>query len=203
MNVPSVPSPAASDKAPAKTSPQVLMAVFDCLGVQAASAAYVSTPITTGRALISWHAHGAVADRFEEEVVRFNSARARDLVRLTRQRFMGTVIDPTQLPSVADWNQPDYHVFWTAVLEKYVNTIVFVDDWQYSTGAVHEFASGIARGLTLLDSRFVVIDPETALAESGPAVSAFKYEGLDESALKRAWESAMQAWNDRSEKVGF
>lgn len=104
---------------------------------------YVSTPITTGR-------HHLRADNSaRHKIINGNLERAKVIVKRLRAARSETVIDPTGLEDVATWQQEDYHSLWVAVIDRFAQIIVFVDDWQYSVGCTKEFGAACRLGLPM------------------------------------------------------
>lgn len=159
---------------------ELLYAGLSCVVDEGHRAVYVSSPITTGHALLDWHASGQVGN-YRDRVIGTNIARARAVVRLVRSKFEQPVIDPTSLPDVPDWVQVDYHAFWVGVIERFVQTIVFVDGWESSTGAVIEYAAGKRLGLTLLDQHLEPIAHDAAISRVESTMRALENLGLDPS----------------------
>lgn len=122
-------------------------------------ALYVSTPITTGTRFIEWRRTVgkdlqsddlAYRDGLRRHVIEPNIAAAKPIVAGLRSRGHA-VIDPTGLSDIDGWEQQDYHRLWTAVVERYAASVLFVDGWEYSVGAMHEMAEALSGGLQLLD----------------------------------------------------
>ncbi|WP_144433830.1 hypothetical protein [Aeromicrobium erythreum] len=171
--------------------------VFRCTGMRSRSAIYVSAPITTGSRYIAWMNEGGDPSDYRRRVVEANIREAEATVQNSRSHFGAPLIDPTALPDVDGWTQPDYHAFWTHVVEEFVSTIVFVDGWEYSTGAVLELACGLQNRIGLLSSTYQELDPaaiEKKGREAITRVSSFS----DFESLKAAWSSAFIALGSSS-----
>jgi hypothetical protein len=110
-----------------------------------AKAVYLSAPLTTGRrfgangSIEPGLADGEPSRSANDELIAQNRERARTAAKRLREELATTVIDPTALQDVDGWTQQDYHVFWEQVIKKYAQTIVFLDDWEYSNGCAYEF----------------------------------------------------------------
>ena len=110
-------------------------------------AIYVASPFTTGRRASRWLNENGVIDSevqlsnasFRARVVEQNKARAGAFVHGLRAQRSVPVIAPTELPDIQGWTQSDYHFFWGQVIEKYIETVVFLNDWEYSSGCAYEF----------------------------------------------------------------
>jgi hypothetical protein len=162
--------------------------VFEVLDgvVEDRAAAYVSTPITTGRRFVEWRRGPGAAlapseDRYRREhdrhVVQRNREHAKPIVRAVRERGWEVVIDPTTVHDVPGWQQRDYHAFWARVIERYAGTVVFADGWEYSSGGTWEFLTAVRTGarllredlepLTVEDGERLIRDAITALDADG------------------------------------
>ncbi|MFW3171368.1 hypothetical protein [Geodermatophilus sp. CPCC 206100] len=171
----------------------VLLGFVRCLGAEDGNVIYVSAPITTGRDFAAWYPEQtdqgtpAYWARLRAEIITPNIERARPLVRECRTRWAGRpVIDPTMLEDVAGWAQPDYHRFWTRMVEQHAGTVVFSEGWQFSTGCALEFAAAHTAGAELLDHAFAPLptaEGRRLLAEAAQTLDAI---GCDSSALRAA-----------------
>lgn len=133
-----------------------LLDAFACV-IEGRSATYVSTPVTTGRRFVDWYSrHGRVLEsdspEFErchrEAVVVPNAQRAAEIVQALRRSSPRIIIDPSPLV-IPGWSQDDYRALWATVIERYVDTVVCVDGWQYSNGCVYEHLVAIRSGATV------------------------------------------------------
>jgi hypothetical protein len=155
---------------------------------------YVSLPITTGRAYLEWRAGltagGQTACTTSEAVRAANRRRAERGVERLRRTLPGLLIDPSQLSDIPEWRQPDYHGFWTRLIAEYVDTIVFLDGWQYSVGCTVEFAEAIRLGLP---TRTELLDPlpvPAGLDLVEDALREYDAAGVEPAGLRDAWQSA-------------
>jgi hypothetical protein len=157
-------------------------------------ACYVSTPITTGPEFIAWwRAQGSTMDRddpaYQDEislVVRHNIEAVRPLVRLVEATFGRPVIDPTRLGPIAAWEQPDYHDFWVRVIQRFVESVVLADGWQYSSGCSLEFAAATVAGLPTLDASLQPLSVEHGLRLLEQAADELEAAGLSPNYQRRA-----------------
>ncbi len=129
---------------------------------------YLSTPITTGPRHLAYRLEAALdpSIRIEErdrEVARELTAenlRALEPIKAHVRSVLpagAQVIDPTELDEPA-WGQRDYHRFWIEVIRRFAEVVVFADGWEYSTGCSLEFATAVALGLPMFDSRIQRLD---------------------------------------------
>lgn len=178
--------------APAQSTADQLLGALSTV-LRGRVAAYVSTPITTGPALLAWRrglgrshrpgsaAHGA----FVEQMIAENTARARPLVAVLEDHLGVPVIDPTRLGQIPGWEQRDYHEFWVQVIRNFVHTVVFADGWQFSTGCTLEFESAVTENLTVMDARMQPLDESIGGALLGDAIVELEASGLDASVQRR------------------
>jgi len=164
---------------------------------------YLSAPITTGEAYVTWrHKHGASLTRdhprYEslhyEHVISTNITRVGPLVTKLRRQYPDRfVIDPTSLDNVDGWTQNDYHNFWRALIEKYISLIVFADGWQFSTGCVYEFATALRSGKDIFTESLQGLDHQDGLRMIAMAVTEFEGLNVDAEPLRQALKAAEQA----------
>lgn len=190
---------------PAQDDPvaSALLSFVRCLGARDGHEAYLSTPITTGRAFVAWrHLSGAsiapghphYESLHHENVVALNLQRVPPLLAAMRERYPGKlVIDPTSLEDIAGWEQPDYHRFWCALIERYVAVVMFADGWQFSTGCIHEFAAALRSGSQVHDESFTPLSKEDGLALVGAAIAEIEALGVDSEPLRTSLRAVEQA----------
>lgn len=156
-----------------------MLAALGCV-LEPQSAVYISTPITTGPRFVAWRREMASGlspespdyrSRRAEEVIAPNRADVSRVLKLVRDRFDDSVIDPTALEDVPGWEQFDYHRFWTETIRRYVHTVVFVDGWQYSSGCVLELAAAVAADARLRHEDLAPLDPYEAVSLIQDAIS--------------------------------
>ncbi|PRY39340.1 hypothetical protein LY71_1219 [Geodermatophilus tzadiensis] len=178
---------------PADAMVDALLGFLRCLGVEDGNAVYVSAPITTGRDFATWYP--AQADqgtpaywaRLRKEIIAPNLERARPLVRRCRARWADRpVVDPTMLADIAGWHQPDYHRFWTRLVEQHAGTVVFSEGWQFSTGCALEFVAAQRVGAELLEHTLAPLSVEDGERLLHDAIAALDAAGCDSSALGAA-----------------
>lgn len=155
------------------------------------SATYVSSPLTTGPRAFEWHRRNCApvdATSFHDDVIEPNRSDAANFVRVLREREGHVIIDPTALPDVPGWTQPDYRYFWGRVIEEFCIEVVFRDGWQFSSGCAYELlvawrsdcrllredgrALEIADALTLLDDAIGEIERHGVATEFLASVRA-------------------------------
>ena len=168
------------------SKPQVdsILGAIGCL-VASRSAVYVSTPLTTGRRWAEWAAQAGAPNPgnrdygrlLEAAVVGPNRENARHFVQALRTETHATVIDPSALPDVSGWTQPDYRAFWAEVIERYAQTVVFLDGWEYSHGCAYEYLVATKCGAETLSQDMAPITLSQAIALIRAAIQEFLKRG--------------------------
>lgn len=138
--------------------------------IEGRTAYYVSSPLTTGQVAYAWHLrNGAVRSsagdaEFRSMVIEPNRARAGEYVRRLRHSTSAAVIDPTAMDDLPGWAQSDYRSFWGKVIDRYAQTVVFRDGWQYSSGCAYEFLVASQAGARVLREDLTSLTVEEGLA---------------------------------------
>jgi hypothetical protein len=180
---------------------ETMLSLFKCTGVETNSAVYVSTPITTGELLISWHEgtnstpERAVLDPGElrSTVIEQNLATVIPLIQRVRTHFDPVpVIEPVSMSEVPDWLQPDYHRFWCAFVERFANTIVLNQGWHLSNGCATEFATAVLAEHRILDHNLDPLPIHRGLQLLNKAVDRLETAQLDTSILRSVVSAVRQ-----------
>lgn len=145
---------------------------------------YLSMPISTGKAYLRGHDVAQI----RAEVLTSNLRRAEEAVTRLRRTVVGGVIDPSRLPDVPGWTQPDYHAFWSAVIARYPERIIFLDEWQYSVGCTKEFADAVRLRLPTMTERLHPLNAAAGIAMVREAAADYEAAGVDSSSLRTALE---------------
>lgn len=189
---------------------ETMLSLFACAGIEKNSAVYVSTPITTGELLISWHeGKGSKAARnaldsneLRSEVIERNLATVGPLIQRVRMRFdQSTVIEPVSMKDVPGWQQSDYHAFWCAFVERYANTVVFNKGWHLSNGCAAEFATAVLAGHRILDHNLETLSILRALGLIEKAIERLNGTGLDASVLREAQTAVRQHYSETHDRT--
>ena len=163
---------------------------------------YLSTPITTGEAFVTWrHTHGAhisldnpsYESLHYEHVIATNITRVAPLVAELRKRYSDRlVIEPTPLEADG-WTQRQYRDFWCALVEQYVAVVVLADGWQFSTGCVYEFATAMIVGKRVLNQSLQPIASQEGLNMIDGAIEEFEDLNVDSADLRDAHRAVVQS----------
>jgi hypothetical protein len=93
-----------------------------------------------------------------EHVVVPNRTRAQSVIAHLRGRIKKPIIDPAAL-ELRGWKQDDYRELWRRVIETFVEEIVLLDGWEYSTGCIHEFLVACEQGLKMFTQDLTPMSP--------------------------------------------
>ncbi|MDF5726265.1 MAG: hypothetical protein PUP91_38670 [Rhizonema sp. PD37] len=124
---------------------------------------YCSAPITSGKRYLDWlNSIGkcfvdidGLNKHYQEshfnKVIEPNRLHSLQFIQKLRKQKDSIVIDPSALSALPNWTQQDWRSFWGKVIESYVNTVFFINDWQYSNGCVYEFWISQRKGISVFD----------------------------------------------------
>ncbi len=166
--------------------------------VDGRSALYVSSPLTTGQRAFEWHRKNSGVTSlaqmephpaFRRDVMEPNRDEAARFTRDLRETSNRLVIDPTAVGDLPGWTQADYRVFWGRVIERYVETAVFRDGWQYSSGCAYEFLAASTAGAQLLNEDLTPLALEEGRALLADAVRESRTRGLPAEFLEHVLET--------------
>jgi hypothetical protein len=188
----------------------VLLSVVRRCGDARHPFAYLSVPLTTGRAYIELRARKAKtgeldAGEFQAErrrTVEHNRRRAYEAAKRLRANVRGMVIDPSRMIDVPGWEQRDYHRFWTSVIDQFAEEVFFLDGWQYSVGCTIEFSTAIKLGLPTLTTEFGGLNASIGRQLVYAAVQEYAEIGLDSKPLRDAFSIDTTDISARSESNG-
>ena len=159
-------------------------AAFKALGsvLQAQSATYISSPITSGRRFVRAL---PLTESERIDLVSANLGHSRAVVARLRKRIDGLAVDPAAMADVDEWDQCDYRQLWVEVIGHYAVQAVFIDEWQFSKGCVLEFATCVRAGIPALDESLEALRISDGLAMISEAALTMEQAGQD-SAFHRA-----------------
>lgn len=137
---------------------------------------YCSAPITSGKRYLAWldsvgkcfvDIDGVDKDYqylHFQKVIEPNRLHAQQFIQKLRDQKDYIVIDPSALSALPSWTQRDWRSFWGKVIERYVNTAFFINDWQYSNGCVYEFWIAQRKGIPVLDESQCALTLEVGIS---------------------------------------
>ena len=169
---------------------EAIVSVLDSV-IEGRSAYYVSTPMTTGKSSFE-PLHGAAMDRsvpgplreHRRNTTHRNHAYVRKLVNRLRRSLASPVINPMAITGLPGWTQSDYRVLSAHVIERYVHTVIFVDDWQYTLGCSYEFLVARQTGAKTVTHKLEEVSVAQGIRLIGGAVDELKRMGNYTSFLK-------------------
>ncbi len=112
---------------------------------------YISTPITTGIRFLEWFKReGRYLNRNSDEyklkhdlfVVQPNIDDGSKTINRLRNKLGKIIIDPISFEANS-WSQDEFNLFWRDIIHTYVDTVIFLEGWQYSNGCCLEFLAAV------------------------------------------------------------
>lgn len=165
---------------------EIMLEVFASV-IDGRTAFYVSSPFTTGQRASRWMAsNGPSTDApdFRESVLEANRTHAAAYVSSLRNKVDAPVIAPTALADIDGWTQSDYRFFWGQVIERFVETVTFIDGWAHSSGCAYEFLVAQRCGVRTLAEDWTPLSLTQGLERLGDAIDEYAREGQPTSFLE-------------------
>lgn len=188
-----------------------IMALFNCI-LEGRTAAYLSTPITTGRRFLEWYKETGYklepnGSRYKEEhyraVIRPNTEEVEKKMNILRRQLDTVLVNPTKF-DWTEWTQDDYRHFWGKVIENYADAVIFLDGWQYSSGCAFEFLTAVRSGAETLNEDRSKLDMETGFQLIKNAVGEYKKNAIPAAYLERVMdELAVDIAGENERKAGI
>jgi len=138
---------------------------------------YMSAPITSGKRLLEFKQNGSKSSRQADlatQIISHNRLYAKTVAQKIRTKLDVIIIDPTVVGDIDGWTQDDYRFLWAKVIERYVKTVISIDDWNYSNGCAYEFLVAKQLNLKTLDERFNSLSVNQGLLLIEKAVNDLK-----------------------------
>lgn len=186
----------------AEITANALQSFTRCLGARDSHEVYLSAPITTGQAFVSWrHSYGShvgveneqYASLHYEHVISTNLTRVAPLVKNLREKFPDRlVIDPTSLEDIPGWSQGDYLAFWCDLIEKFAAMVVFADGWHFSTGCVTEFATALRTNKRVCTQSLAPLTQDEGIQMISKAIREFDRLHVDSGSLRRGLQAVQR-----------
>lgn len=120
------------------------------------SATYVAGPLATGRLYYDELLAGTLT---AEDVRQSNDLTMRTMVRKLRARLRRPIIDSGVL-HVQHWSPGEHGNFFLRVVAELCRDVIFMDGWEFSSGATKEFVFAQEQGIPCLDNSENVITLE-------------------------------------------
>lgn len=172
------------------TEIEAILSAYDSI-IDCRCAYYVSTPMTTGRAstdrqCVDGKGRGVTdgLNRGQAGAIYCRQDYVDELVARLRRVSSAPVIDPRAIIGLPDWTQSDYRVLSGRVIERYVQTVVFVEGWQYSLGCSYEFLIARRSGARTLTQELEEVSIGEGTRLISEAVNELKVSGNGSSFLK-------------------
>ncbi len=175
-------------ESPNKVAINLMLEVYESV-VDGTDIFYCSAPVTSGKRYINWleqigksFADIDSADKdYQEshfrEVIEPNRLHAQQIIQRLREQTGCIVVNPTALPPLPDWTQRDWYSFWGKVIERYVTTAFFINDWQYSKGCVYEFWVAQREGIPTFDEGKCPLSLEAGINMVAEAIAIMQQQG--------------------------
>ena len=174
------------------------------------NAAYLSAPITSGKRFTDWRKRrgedlGPSQPSYQEELIREvlepNRAYAQLVARTLRGSFAGVLFDPTAVVDLPGWSQDDYRSLWGRIIERYVRTAVFIDDWQYSNGCAYEFVIAKKVGVITLNQNCAPLSIERGIVLVQKAIEETESANPPSDFLQRALAELVSLRSETAEGI--
>jgi hypothetical protein len=149
--------------------------------VDGKSATYVAGPLATGRLYYDELVAGTLS---AENVRRSNESAMREFVRTLRARAARPVIDSGVL-RVSHWSPGEHGAFFLRVVAELCRDAVFMDGWEFSSGATKEFVFAQEQGIRCLDSAEKAISREQGHQFIQAAMQTVRQAGGDPHVFER------------------
>lgn len=173
---------------PNKAAIDMMLEVYESV-VDGTDVLYCSAPVTSGKRYIIWLERigrcfvdiDTVDRDYQEshfkEVIEPNCLHAQQIIQRLREQTGCVVVNPTALPPLPGWTQGDWHSFWGKVIERYVTTAFFINDWQYSKGCVYEFWVAQRRGIPTFNEGKCPLSLEVGISMVVQAIAVMQQRG--------------------------
>lgn len=167
---------------------------------------YVSTPINTGEVFVNWYC--SVGENLVNNSVEFNNERhksvvepnitnAKESIRKIREKTNKVVIDPTNFENeILGWNQNEFYQFWDNIIKNLVNSVIFLDGWEFSIGCCVEILSAIENEIDIYSQsmrRLTIEEIELKLKKS---IEVYKSNNLNDWIMLNDILEKIQKYNN-------
>ena len=138
---------------------------------------YYSCPISTGSELLKKTLEGKPFDI--QEIIDKNCMKAEECVTDLRWSTTIPIISPAVI-KMTGWTQEDYCLFWKLVIERFVNTTFFGNEWYYSRGCCYEYLVCLDNDIPrICNIKKKDITTAEALEKITKAITEYEKAGLD------------------------
>jgi len=116
---------------------------------------------------------------FQDEVVQVNKRNLFEAAERLRTETGEVVINPAAMPHCNGWPQSQWRELWRTVIERFVFSMVVLEGWAYSKGAIYEVSIALRKGLKVATIDHKTLDAINAQQAIAAAASALKARGMD------------------------
>lgn len=175
-------------ESPNKAAIDLMLEVYESV-VDGTDVFYCSAPVTSGKRYINWleqigksfvdidSADKDYQESHFKEVIEPNRLHAQQIIQRLREQTGCIVVNPTALPPLPGWTQQDWYFFWGKVIERYITTTFFINDWQYSKGCVYEFWVAQRQRIPTLDEGKYPLSLEAGINMVAEAIAVMQQQG--------------------------
>lgn len=151
---------------------------------------YVSTPISTGEIFINWYS--SVGKKFVDNSIEFNNERRKNVIepnirnaktniKKIKNKINKIVIDPTNFEKqILDWSQNELYQFWKKVIETLVDSIIFLDGWEFSIGCCVEVLTAIENGIEIYSQDMDILTIKDMQLKLKNSIKLYKLNNLND-----------------------
>ena len=135
---------------------------------------YLSGPITTGPLFNEWYSsrdknldEKELSESKRANVILPNSQRLIEEAYRIRLFWPTPVVEPASF-FIREWSQEEYLKLWSDFIEKHVDRVLFLPDWESSVGCVTEFSRAVehGKGRATIDGAPIALDRAIELVKS-------------------------------------
>ena len=158
----------------------------------ATKVSYLSGPITTGPLFNSWFSKTgkslsgkSFSDAKRKYVIGPNSEKLINEANRIREFWSTPIVEPASF-FIRGWSQEKYLQLWSDFIEKHVDRILFLENWESSVGCVTEYCRAVehGKGRVTLDGAPIPLDRAVNLVRAA-LDQARASDGMDIEYLER------------------
>jgi Domain of unknown function (DUF4406) len=157
----------------------------------ARGAIYCSGPITSGPLALKWADRRGTQNidvdllperekqEFQDDVVEMNKRNLFEAAERLRAETGEVVINPAAMPHCNGWPQSQWRELWRTVIERYVFSMIVLEGWAYSKGAIYEVATALRKGIKVATIDHNTLDATNAQEAIAAAASDLQARGMN------------------------
>jgi Domain of unknown function (DUF4406) len=116
---------------------------------------------------------------FQDEVVEVNKRNLFEAAEQLRAETGEVVINPAAMPHCNGWPQSQWRELWRTVIDRYVFSMIVLEGWAYSKGAIYEVAVALRKGIKVATIDHKTLDAISAQQAIAAAASDLKARAMD------------------------